>query len=181
MQVHWHRVPEVTDEEREAVEARLQELAGDHGDLIDVRISAKSTRHHRHGGQEISIAALMRGTNLAAVRTRPDLRIALDEALDAFEREVRQIRDRRRDRLTAQARQYPPHLGIIDRVLREEGYGFILTDGGEQVYFHRNAVHDGLDFERLEEGQRVALNYEPGIEGPQANAVVPPPPDAPVP
>ena len=66
----------------------------------------------------------------------------------------------------------PPFLGVVDRVLRDDGYGFILTDGGEQVYFHRNAVKEGLDFERLEEADRVGLNIEAGIEGPQATTVV---------
>ena len=68
------------------------------------------------------------------------------------------------------------HLGIVDRVFREDGYGFILTDDGEQVYFHRNAVKEGLAFDRLEEADRVALNMEPGREGPQATAVFAPPP-----
>ena len=67
-------------------------------------------------------------------------------------------------------------LGVIDRIFREEGYGFILTDDGEQVYFHRNAVKEGLDFDRLEEAERVALNVEAGNEGPQATTVVRPPP-----
>jgi cold shock CspA family protein len=60
----------------------------------------------------------------------------------------------------------PPHLGIVDRIFREEGYGFVLTDGGEQVYFHRNAVRGALDFDRLAEGDRVGLNLEAGDEGP---------------
>jgi len=67
----------------------------------------------------------------------------------------------------------------MDRALFDQGYGFILTDAGGRVYFHRNAVHGGLEFEQLEEGQRVGLNIEAGDEGPQATVVLPPPPDAP--
>ncbi len=66
--------------------------------------------------------------------------------------------------------------GIVDRILRREGFGFILTDDGDRVYFHRNAVKEGLDFDRLEEADRVALNVEPGREGLQATTVVAPPP-----
>lgn len=43
------------------------------------------------------------------------------------------------------------------------------------------AVHGGLRFEELEEGQRVGLDVEPGDQGLQANAVVPPPPGTPSP
>jgi len=72
-------------------------------------------------------------------------------------------------------------LGLIDRVLVDEGYGFIITDEGNTVYFHRNAVSGGISFERLQEGQRIGLNVEPGEEGLQATVVVPAPPDAPSP
>ena len=44
------------------------------------------------------------------------------------------------------------------------------------MYFHRNALHGGLDFERLEEGQRVGLDVEGGEKGLQATVVRPPPP-----
>ena len=67
---------------------------------------------------------------------------------------------------------------MIDRVIAADGYGFILTDAGEQVYFHRNAVRGGLEFERLAEGERIALDFEAGEQGPQATVVLPAPPDA---
>jgi CspA family cold shock protein len=75
----------------------------------------------------------------------------------------------------------PPELGIIDEVFADQGYGFILTDGGESVYFHGNALHGGLELEGLEEGQRVAFNIEGGEKGLQATVVRPAPPDAPSP
>ena len=90
------------------------------------------------------------------------------------------MRDRRSDR-RAERVAGVPELGIVDRVFAEEGYGFILTDAGDQVYFHRNAVHGGLAFDALEEGQRVGLDIEGGEKGPQATTVVPPPPGTPSP
>jgi ribosomal subunit interface protein len=161
--------------QRAEIEARLEMLAQGHDDLIDVRITGQKTRHHQHGGQEVRITCQARGRELVAARTRPDLGLALNEVLDTFEREVKRLRSKRRDRTRSQPAE-PPHLGIVDRVFREEGYGFILTDAGEQVYFHRNAVKEGLDFDRLEEADRVALNIEPGREGLQATTVVAPPP-----
>jgi cold shock CspA family protein len=145
-----------------------------------VRITARPTPHHRHGGQEVRLTCEARGREIVAARTRPDAALALNEALDAFEREVWRMRDRRTRERTARPAS-PPELGVVDEVLRAEGYGFILTDAGERVYFHRNAVHGGLEFERLAEGQRVGLNIEGGDEGPQATVVVAPPPDAPGP
>jgi len=180
MEIHWVHPECFSEEERRVAEARIRELERDQTDLIDVRIAAKSTLHHRHGGHEVRLTCEARGKEIVAARTRTDMSLALDEVLDAFEREVWRMRQRR----TQGARQRPaspPDLGVIDVVFVAKGYGFILTDGGVRVYFHRNAVHGGLDFEQLTEGQRIGLNLEGGIEGPQATVVVPAPPDAPSP
>jgi ribosomal subunit interface protein len=180
LEIHWVHVEGISEQQRAVTEDRLRRLAGEQDDLIDVRIAGRKSGHHRHGDQEIHIACQARGKEIVASRTRADLGMALDEALDAFEREVHELRRRRRDRREARPPE-PPHLGIVDRVFREQGYGFVITDAGERVYFHRNAVNLGLNFETLEEGQRVGLNFEPGDKGLQATALVAAPPDAPSP
>lgn len=177
LEIHWVHAGEVDEAQRLAAEARVRALAEGHEDLIDVRFTARSSGHHKHGEKEVRITCDARGMEVVAARSRADLGLALDEALDAFEREVRRMRERRQDQRREQP-VGPPELGIVDRIYREEGYGFLLTDAGERVYFHRNAVHGELDFERLAEGDRVGLNLEAGDEGPQATAVVAPPPGA---
>jgi cold shock CspA family protein/ribosome-associated translation inhibitor RaiA len=180
MELQWLHPEAFHENERLAAEARIHALANGHTDLIDVRITARATRHHRIGEQEVHIICEARRKQIVASRTRPEAGLALNEALDAFEREVLRMRDRRMQQRTDRP-PGPPELGIIDQVRREDGFGFILTDAGERVYFHRNAVHDGLEFERLEEGQRVGLNIEGGLEGPQATVVIAAPSDAPSP
>ena len=174
MEIHWVGLSDLSAAKRSEIEARLQRLEEGHRDLIDLRVTEHKTRHHRHGAQEVRITCQARGRELVAARTRSDLGFALSEALDAFEREVHRLRGKRRD-LSRVPPPEPPYLGIVDQIFREEGYGFILTDDGDQVYFHRNAVKEGLDFDRLEEADRVALNVEPGREGTQATTVVAPP------
>lgn len=180
MEIHWVHAAELSDDDKAEAEGRLYEIAEGHTDLIDVRLTARELGHQVNGDREIRIACEARGREIVATRSRPDLAIALHDVLDVFEREVRKMRRRQSDRRTQRPAD-PPHLGIIDRIFREEGYGFLLTDAGEQVYFHRNAVHGGLDFEALAEGDRVGLNLEAGDEGPQATTVVDAPPDAPSP
>lgn len=175
MEIHWVGLNEMDAAQRALAEARLRGLGEGHDDLIDLRITGHRTRHHHHGDQEVRIVCQARGHEIVAARTREDLGLALNEALDVFDREVQRLREKRRDRSRAAAAE-PPALGVVDRIFRDEGYGFILTDGGEQVYFHRNAVQNGLDFDRLQEADRVALNFEPGREGPQSTAVFAPPP-----
>lgn len=173
MQIHWVNGEVFGAAEREDVEARIQALADGHTDLIDVRIAARSNDHHRHGGKEVRITCEARGREIVAARSRPDAGLALNEAIDIFEQEIRRLRGRRggqRDERGAP----PSESGVIDQVLAD--YGFILTDSGERVYFHRNALQGALDFDRLAEGQRVGLNVEGGEKGLQATVVRPAPP-----
>jgi cold shock CspA family protein len=177
IQIHWDHLNEISDAARDAAEARLRALAAQHDDLLSLRLSGRTSAHHRRGDREVRIVGKAKGRDFFVSRVRPDLGLALHDALDAFVHEVRNVRSRRVAR-TPQRSDSPPHRGLIDRVLLDEGYGFILTDDGRTVYFHRNAVAGGIAFERLQEGQRIGLNVEPGEDGLQATVVVPAPPDA---
>ena len=45
---------------------------------------------------------------------------------------------------------------VLDRVFPDRDYGFVITEGGEQVYFHRNAVLGGA-FDALAPGSEVTF------------------------
>ena len=179
MEVHWVGFECLSQQERDAIEERLLSLAQEHDDLLSIRLAARASEHHHHGAKQARIASWLHGREIVASRERPELGLALNEALDDFEREVHKRRERRRDE-RGRTPALPPHLGIVDRVFPDRGYGFVLTDAGERVYFHRNAVTGGLSFDALGEGQRVGLQIEPGERGLQATSVVSPPPDAPM-
>ena len=170
MEIHWRNLSALDETLRARVEERLRALAAGRSDLIDRHIAATESRHHVHGGREVSVRALARGKEIVASRVRPDLEQALADALDAFERELRRDRERASGRRDARE-PTPPEQGVIDRIELEQGYGFILTDAGERVYFHRNALRPELRFEELEEGQRIGLNFEAGEKGLQATVV----------
>jgi ribosomal subunit interface protein len=180
MQIHWDDLGEIGEAVRDEVEDRLRRLVAQHDDVLSVRIAGKASQHHRHGGREVHISARAKGREIAASRAGVDMTLALHDAVDAFARELRRLRERRSSRSQPRA-SGPPLLGLVDRVNREEGYGFVLTDDGTSVYFHRNALAGGLSFEKLDVGQRIALNVEAGAEGPQATVIAPAPPGAPSP
>jgi cold shock CspA family protein/ribosome-associated translation inhibitor RaiA len=177
MEIHWRNMP-LAPHARARIEGRLRALAAGRDDLIELHIAGKQSGHHVHGAQEVSVWSHSRGREIVATRVRPDLGLALDEAIEAFEHELRRFRERDRE-ARGRGAATRLELGVIDRVELARGHGFILTDAGERVYFHRNALRPGLRFETLEEGQRVALNFEGGERGLQATVVAPPPPDAP--
>jgi ribosome-associated translation inhibitor RaiA len=98
MQIHWTDFDSISQDQRDSVEWRIAALAEERGDLIDVRLVAHQTNHHRFGGREVRIVCQARGAEIVARCERPELGRALDEALDDFEREVRRLRERRRER-----------------------------------------------------------------------------------
>ena len=181
MEIHWDNMEEVDEPLRHKLEARIRRLVAQHDDILSVRIAGQGSHHHRHGGREVHIAAHAKGQVMTAARTAPDLARALHDAVDAFAHELRHLRGRRTSPRVRPRAGGPPLLGLVDRLYREGGYGFALTDDGTSVYFHRNAVHGALDFEKLEVGQRIALDVEEGEEGPQATVIRPAAPGAPSP
>lgn len=66
--------------------------------------------------------------------------------------------------------------GRVVRVLHtgtpsdEDGYGFLQTEDGREIYFHRRSVLNDA-FEKLEPGVMVRFAEEMGDEGPQASTV----------
>lgn len=59
----------------------------------------------------------------------------------------------------------------ITALYRDEGYGFIETPDGRQLYFHENSVLK-KNFSRLRVGSPVRYVEEMGEKGPQASTVV---------
>lgn len=57
--------------------------------------------------------------------------------------------------------------GTIKRLIRERGFGFITTEDGKEVFFHRSALA-GEDFDSLEESASVEFDLETGPKGPRA-------------
>ncbi len=173
MEIHWRDPDTVDASEREAADKRLRELAAGHSDLIDVWIDLTEDPHHRQGSQRTTIRAQVRGASLVSHGDGADLGLALRHALQTFERELRELRARRSDRLPDWGTA-PPLRGVVDRVHPAEDHGFLISESGEQVYFHRNALGGGLDLDTLQEGDTVAFNLEAGDKGAQATVVVPP-------
>lgn len=176
MEIHWRSPGALAEEDREVAEKKLLQLAEGHQDLIDVWIDVGDDSHHQKGTEHVTVRAQVRRADIVAGGDDIETRLALRNALNTFTRELKRLRDRRAPG-PPEPVSGPPLRGVVDRIFLEDGYGFLVGDDGEQVYFHRNALSGGLELEAIREGQNVAFNLEPGEKGPQATVVVPPPPE----
>lgn len=58
--------------------------------------------------------------------------------------------------------------GTIKKLISDKGFGFVKTEEGKELFFHRNDLQ-GLDFNSLREGQEVEFEAGTGRDGrPQA-------------
>src|SRR5579875_3775564 len=101
----------------------------------DPQARPASSSRRRGGGHRGDLP----GATLRAGKQAEEMRDALHAALDALERELAAHHEVRRRFGKAPG---PRVAGTIARLFPDRGYGFILTDDGEEVYFHRNALHE---------------------------------------
>lgn len=58
--------------------------------------------------------------------------------------------------------------GSIRRLITDRGFGFIMTEEGKDLFFHRNELQ-GVDYSSLRQGQEVEFEVGEGRNGrPQA-------------
>lgn len=127
--------------------------------------------HHRRGGPfDVRIRIGVRGEDLIIDRQDDeDLLVAVAQAFDAARRRLEDhIRLQRRQ----VKRKEPRPRGKVARIFPREGYGFLVTSEGREVYFHRNSVQ-GSGFDQLSVGMEVVFSEEQGNEGPQASSLTP--------
>ncbi|MSO91826.1 MAG: HPF/RaiA family ribosome-associated protein [Rhodospirillales bacterium] len=92
---------------------------------------------------------------------------------DAFNAASRQLQDYARTiRGDVKTHETPPH-GTVARVFEDDGYGFIESSDGREIYFHRNSVVSNGGFKELKVGTLVRFVEEMGEKGPQASTVTP--------
>lgn len=95
-----------------------------------------------------------------------ELRRSVAEALRSA---GRRLQDHARRRRREVKRHYTPLARVAD-IFPSRGFGFLETEDGRRVYFHRNSVLSDA-FDRLRRGMMVTFSEEQGEHGPQASTV----------
>jgi cold shock CspA family protein len=97
-----------------------------------------------------------------------ELTSVIRDAFEAARRQLQKVAEKQRGRVKTHPEQ--ELMGLVVRLFREQGYGFLRALDGREIYFHRNAVLND-DFDRLEVGTGVRFDEGLGEAGPQASTV----------
>jgi len=57
--------------------------------------------------------------------------------------------------------------GTVKKLIRDRGFGFITSEDGTEVFFHRSDLV-AADFDSMEEGAAVEFEMGTGAKGPRA-------------
>jgi ribosomal subunit interface protein len=157
-----------------ALDARIRDKAAKLEEfdprIISCHVTVQESGKHQHQGRLFAVRIDLRvpGREIAVTREHhEDVFVALRDAFDSAKRQLEDVvREKRGD---VKAHDVPQH-GKIARLSVDEGYGFIETGEGRELYFSReNVVHP--TFEHLKTGMAVQFIEELAADGPQAKRV----------
>ena len=159
---------------KKEIEARMADLQRGYEDLTHGRVTLTKNPHHKKSStvaEALIIVSLPGRHTFTARKEHKTFEEAIRKAFQAVSIELRKFREKRAKKENRTA-PVPPLRGVICKLFPKEQYGFILKEGGSEVYFHKNALK-GLTFRDLEDGTEVMFNLEEGRKGLQATAVCP--------
>ena len=130
------------------------------GEIVVKREPSLNARARQLGEREIK-------KNSEVKIPHKNLRQAINDAFKAAGRRLQDYARRQRGDIKTHAR--PPE-ARVSRVVPREDYGFLTSEDGREIYFHKNSVL-GRAFPRLKVGTHVRFVEEAGEKGPQASTV----------
>jgi len=161
---------DLTDAIKSDITEKAEKLDKFYGGIMRCKVTVESPRRHQHDGKLYSLHVYITvpGAELVVKRELDkDLYVAIR---DAF----RDARRKLEDFVSTQRREVKNHeespKAVISTLFPDQGYGFLTTNDGLEVYFHANSVVN-KDFDSLKTGMKVRFVKESGEKGPQASSV----------
>lgn len=173
VEISWHNMEPARHVE-ERVHHRIERLDQFFDRIMGCHVVVEASHYrHRQGNQyEVRIDLTLPGGELS-VNKRPgddnahvDLLVAVRDAFDAMERQLKRWKDQHKGRPEEHA---GPPQGRVAEIDHERGFGQIAASDGRLVYFHRNAVVAG-DFDAMKVGDPVEMVVDRGQDAEGAHA-----------
>jgi ribosomal subunit interface protein len=169
LQIRLHNVS-LSEADEKIIREKVAKLGEFYNRIISCRVTLEAPgRHHQKGGPyNVRIDIGVPGAELVINRKpQEDLYVAIRESFNAAGRQLEDyVRRLRGDVKTHEAEPY----AWVSKLFPKEGYGFLETPDGREIYFHRNSVLEE-GFKHLRIGMEVRFVEEEGEKGPQASTV----------
>jgi ribosomal subunit interface protein len=152
------------------IRQKVEKLETFYPHIMGCRVVIEVPHKHKHQGNlfNVRLDITVPGKELVVTREpNEDVYVALRDAFDAAKRQLEDYGRRQRGEIKAHA---PVLHGKVLRLMPEEGYGFVETPDGQELYFHRENLANN-NFEQLEEGSEVQFLEDIAGEGFQAKRV----------
>ena len=164
------------DRIRGQIEERIADLEQVCSHIISCRIAIDEPHQHQSSGNPIQMRAVVRipPGHEVVVREQSDegthdnLMAVIQKTFQVLRRQIRELDEKRHRRVKEHSQQYVT--GIIERLYKNKGYGFLRSIDDEEIYFHRNSVLNN-EFDRAEPGTGVRFVRELQHNGPAASTV----------
>lgn len=161
---------DLTEANKADIHKYAEKLGAAYDRIIRCRVVVEALRHREHKGlfYNVKVVVTIPGTELV-IKHKPneDFHLAVKDSFNAMRRKLEDFVVQRRGKIKHHEETPIAH---ISNLFPEEGYGFITSSDGREIYFHKNSVLNH-DFSRLEKGMEVRFSEELGEKGPQASSV----------
>lgn len=182
LQIAFHHA-EKSDWAEDEIRARVDKLQEIYHHIIGCRVTVEKRARNNEGTVppvvriEISlpgVAPLVVAYEPERLQKRfqnPDMGNAINDAFAIAERRLAQLKETRDDRNKGDEHDSQNQLlGQVAQIDIDGDHGFLLTNEGSSLYFHRNALLQG-DFDKLRTGDKVHYVQDIGDTGPRASKV----------
>jgi cold shock CspA family protein/ribosome-associated translation inhibitor RaiA len=177
LEITFHNVP-TSDAIKDEIRKRVGKLEKIYGRFKGCRVALEAPhQQHRTGNvYEVHIEMRLPRRKLVVSRephhtkeghARGDLLTPLRDAFKAAEAQLRAFAEERKGEVKAHP---TPVLGRITELPESQDFGYLTTNDGTLLYFHRNSVMNG-GFEELKLGDTVEYVEAMGDTGPTASKV----------
>jgi len=182
-----------TEEIEEVIRARARKLESFYSPITSCRVLVEAPARHLQNGyrfhiridltvpegeivvkrvptlypKERNIGDKHRRKAMETRTERKHLKVAIREAFHAARRRLQD--HARRKRAEVKVHEPTPEARVT-KLFPVEGYGYIETPEGREIYFHANSVINKR-FKNLKLGSKVSFIEEAGEKGPQASTV----------
>ena len=165
LQITFRNIPR-----SDAVETRIRDKAAKldefHPRIMSCHVVVEESDRHQHQGRQFTVRLDIRVPGHEVVIDRDhheDIYVALRDAFNAAGRKLEEVARTQRGDVKAHA---APQHGKVARLYPGEGYGYIETADGRELYFSRDNVAEP-SFDRLETGASVQFVEDVTGEGRQ--------------